>query len=179
MLREQYIQKYTYTEYQHWEDSWELINGYPYAMSPSPMPRHQVLGNKINYCFTQALLTNKQTCKCDLLYGSDWVISNDTVVKPDIMIVCGEYDDNKPIQISPFLIVEIFSPSTRLKDRNTKFTLYEQQGVKYYLMADPEKKTLENFQLIDKKFQEQKSIEIFELDSSCKIEVSLATIFSA
>lgn len=103
MLQEQYIQKYTYKEYLHWEDNWELINGYPYAMSPSPLPNHQLLGNKINFHFTRALLTANQISKCDLLYESDWIINEDTIVKPDMMIVCGDYDDNKPIQTAPIL----------------------------------------------------------------------------
>ena len=86
MLKEQYIQKYTYSDYLHWEDDWELINGYLYAMCPALVPKHQKAGNNINFNFTEALRKNKQDCDCDLLYECDWIISQDTVVKPDIMI---------------------------------------------------------------------------------------------
>lgn len=137
MLEEQYIQKYTYKEYLHWKDNWELINGYPYAMSPSPLPEHQWIGSNIIFSFKQALKEKNSNCNCNLLYECDGIINDETVVKPDIIIMCGNYNKKEFIKSAPVLIVEIFSPSTRLKDRNTKFNLYEQQRVKYYLMADP------------------------------------------
>ena len=31
---------YTYEDYKYWEDSWEIIDGIPYAMSPAPYPKH-------------------------------------------------------------------------------------------------------------------------------------------
>jgi len=31
-----YQEHYTFNDYQHWEGNWELIEGMPYAMSPSP-----------------------------------------------------------------------------------------------------------------------------------------------
>ena len=178
MLKEQYIQKYTYSDYLHWEDDWELINGYPYAMSPSPLPEHQWIGGNIIFSFKQALKQNSQHCNCNTLYECDWVLSDDSVVKPDIMLVCGAYNKKEVIRSVPVLIIEIFSPSTRLKDRNTKFNLYEQHGVKYYLMADPEKKSIEYFQLINNKYQEQKNIQTFELSNECTIAADLSGIFS-
>lgn len=178
MLQEQYIQKYTYNDYLQWEGEWELINGYPYAMSPAPVPKHQKTGNNINFSFTEALRKNKQDCVCDLLYESDWIVNHDTIVKPDMMIVCGSYDDGKAIEFPPSLIVEIFSPSTRLKDRNTKFKLYEQTGVKYYLMVDTDQKAIEYFQLVDNKYSQQEKLLNFKLTETCSIEVLLNNIFS-
>jgi hypothetical protein len=32
---------YIYDEYCKWEGRWELIEGIPYAMSPTLLPRHQ------------------------------------------------------------------------------------------------------------------------------------------
>jgi hypothetical protein len=34
-------ERYSYTDYKLWEGNWELVNGYPYAMSPSPKREHQ------------------------------------------------------------------------------------------------------------------------------------------
>jgi hypothetical protein len=34
---------YTYDDYVHWEGLWEIINGIPYAMSPTPTLRHQFI----------------------------------------------------------------------------------------------------------------------------------------
>ena len=43
---------YTYEQYKTWDDSWELIDGVPYAMSPAPYPKHQ----------KAALLQSPPTC---------------------------------------------------------------------------------------------------------------------
>ncbi len=32
---------YTYDDWVKWEGQWELIDGFPYAMSPMPVPEHQ------------------------------------------------------------------------------------------------------------------------------------------
>ena len=177
MLQEQHIPRYSYADYAQWEGNWELINGYPYAMSPSPLPRHQKLASDLAFLFTGAIKKQQLRCDCDLLFETDWCISESTIVKPDIMVVCGQYPDDKVIQIPPVLIIEIFSPATRLKDRNVKFDLYRQSGVKYYLMADPDKKTIEVFQLVDNDYKEQEARSTFTLTNACSITVELAEIF--
>jgi len=68
---------------------------------------------------------------------------------PDILIVCGEIR-KKYLDFPPILVVEILSPATALKDRHTKYELYQQQGVKYYLIADTDKKTIEIYELKEK-----------------------------
>jgi Uma2 family endonuclease len=178
MLQEQYIQKYTYKDYLQWEDKWELINGYPYAMSPSPLPEHQWIGGNIFYSFKQALKEIGGSCTCNLLYECDWVINEETVIKPDIVIISGDYNKKEFIKSAPVLIVEIISPSTRLKDRDTKFNLYQQHGVKYYLMADAENNLIEYFELADDKYRGKSIIETFDLSNDCSITVDLSSIFS-
>jgi hypothetical protein len=64
------------------------------------------------------------------------------------MIVCGKFEEDF-LGFPPTLtIIEIASSKTRLKDRNVKFKLYESNGVKFYLIADPDKKTVEKFSMI-------------------------------
>lgn len=58
------------------------------------------------------------------------------------MIVCGNFTEDY-LTRKPVLIVEISSQSTKLRDRNTKYNLYQMQGVKYYIIADTENKTVE------------------------------------
>ncbi len=178
MLQEQHIPRYSYADYAQWEGNWELINGYPFAISPSPALKHQRTSNAVSFIFNTALKESKVSCNCEVVYEIDWHISDDTVVRPDIMIICGKHPDDQPIRIPPVLIVEIFLPATRLKDRNTKFQLYEQAGVKFYLMVDPDLRTIEIFQLVDNRYAQQDGLEQFALTSSCSLQVSLATIFS-
>lgn len=45
----------------------------------------------------------------------------------------------------PALIAEILSPSTADRDRNEKLSLYQDNGVNYYLIADPNDFKLEAF----------------------------------
>lgn len=40
-LAKKYPPRYTYEGYKRWEGDWELIEGVPYAMAPSPSGKHQ------------------------------------------------------------------------------------------------------------------------------------------
>lgn len=172
------IPRYTYNDYQRWEGDWELIGGYRYAMSPSPLNKHQILGKNLLYGIESQLRLRKKTgCNCTVLYESDWIISEQDVVRPDISILCDKVDLNGFIRTPPALIVEIFSPATRLKDRNTKFRLYEENGVKFYLMADPDLKKLEIFELIDNQYKEMPDKTVFQLTKTCLIELGHDELF--
>ena len=178
MLLQNYIPRYTHQDYKLWEGDWELINGYPYAMSPSPLLKHQRIGRKFLQAISNELDNKKNNCLCEAFYETDWKISEDTIVRPDIVIVCGSINVNDIITTTPILIVEIFSPSTRLKDRNLKFNLYQQCGVKYYLMADPDAKTIECFVLTNNAYIEMKNEWQFQLTNTCHITLSPEPIFA-
>ncbi len=60
----------------------------------------------------------------------DWIIDDQTVVCPDVIIICGEFEDDF-LRFPLTLVSEIASSKTRLKDRNVKFKLYEAKGVKF------------------------------------------------
>jgi Uma2 family endonuclease len=105
------------------------------------------------------------------------MINEDTIVRPNIMMVCGPFDTNQVITTIPSLIVEIFSPATRLKDRNLKFNLYQQAGVKYYLMADPDAKTIEPFELVNNVYAEIKGDLQFTLGKLCIFSINTEQIF--
>jgi Uma2 family endonuclease len=141
---------YTYEDYCKWEGRWELIEGIPYAMSPAPSPRHQLIAANILYEFKDAV--KKAGCKKCIVYNFiDVKISEDTILQPDALVVCGEI--SKPyLDFPAALVVEILSPATALKDRNAKFDLYQQFGIPYYLIIDADKKEIEIFQLTGKKY---------------------------
>ncbi|MFT4095141.1 MAG: Uma2 family endonuclease [Niabella sp.] len=170
---------YTYKEWALWEGKWELIDGIPHAMSPSPVPRHQRLASELNTELNLALRNSKCGKACKVYEPIDYKISEDTILIPDILIVCNEI--KKPyLDFAPALVVEILSPSTALKDRNTKYQLYEQEQVKYYLIADPDKETIEVYTLTDNKYvlQPFTASFVFELEKGCSITVPFNHIFS-
>ena len=159
--------KYTYQDYKNWKDDWELIDGHPWALMPSVLMRHSKVQSKAFIQSGISLERNSQNCNCIVLNDLDWKINEDTVVKPDLMIVCGETNTDF-LEFPPVLILEVLSPSTRTKDRTIKFDLYRSQGVKYYLMADYDKHTVEVYELIDNVFREvQKNTFLF--DKYCEI----------
>jgi len=75
-----YLPRYTYKDYEHWEGRWELIDGIPYAMSPKPGILHQKVSNNI----AAELKNLLEDCnECVALLPVDWKISDDTILQPD------------------------------------------------------------------------------------------------
>lgn len=168
-------ERYTYQDYKKWEGKWELINGFPVAMSPSPNRKHQKLSANFLRLAGNAIEKNQLNCNCSVYSELDWIINDETIVRPDVMIVCGTFETDF-LTFPPSLVLEITSPTSRMRDRNTKFTLYEMCGVNYYLIADTDKNSVEIFQLINNKYQ-QINNNIYTFNSNCNIELDLTGIW--
>jgi Uma2 family endonuclease len=133
-VKAEYIPHYTYDDYKHWEDQWELIEGVPYAMSPAPMIKHQKISNKIARLLDEEL----EECEnCTALLPVDWKISEDTIVQPDNLVICYE-PKGAYLTKAPTLIFEVLSKATEKKDTTLKFELYEKEGVRYYVIVNPD-----------------------------------------
>ena len=171
---------YTYEEYCLWEGRWELIEGIPYAMSPAPSPRHQWISSNIKYELKDAI--KKSGCKnCKVYDFIDIKVAEDTILQPDAVVVCNEI--NKPFLDFPAtLVVEILSPSTAMKDRNNKFSIYQAQKFPYYLIIDVDKNEIVIYHLKENgKYALEKTDDAlpyaFHLDSDCSIEIMLNNIW--
>ena len=126
---------YTYDDYIHWEGEWELIEGVAVSMAPAPMRIHQNIAAEILFALRSTI--DEESCpECQLTYETDWKVSEETVVRPDIVLAC---DDEHEAYLSkaPKIIVEILSPSTAKIDETVKFDIYEREGVQYYLLVYP------------------------------------------
>jgi len=142
--------KYTYADYLAWpaEESWEIIEGIAYNMSPAPSREHQ----RISLAFELEIgnfLVNKS---CELYHAPfDVRLPVNTedkeniynVVQPDIVVVCdkNKLDDAGCIG-APEFIIEILSESTAGKDMKEKLFLYEEYGVNEYWIVDYWDKTV-------------------------------------
>lgn len=177
MLTGQEIPRYTIDDYQHWKDDWEIINGYPYAMKPSPFFRHQKISLKLAKLLSNAM-DKCSTCECDVVYEIDWIINDDTIVRPDIMIVCDQKNKDDFVRTAPVLIIEVLSDRTKLKDRNVKYNLYQNCGTRYYLMVDLEARRIEYFELENKAFLQKDIIKSFYLQEGTAIEADLSKVFN-
>jgi Uma2 family endonuclease len=171
---------YTYEDYVQWEGKWEIIHGIPYAMTPSPTKTHQRLAVKIA-AQLENLLVNCESCQVYL--PIDWQITEDTVVQPDLLVVCDENPDDVKLSVPPVLVFEILSPSTSRKDRTLKYRLYENAGVKYYCIIDPVKQSADVFTLLDGEKQYRETGEfhdgkiLFDL-GKCTMAFDFARIFN-
>ena len=170
------LPNYTYEDYLRWEGRWEIIDGIAYDMSPAARPDHQVIGNNIGWVFKNALL--KANCKsCKVYQPIDVKIDESNVVNPDLLIVCKKIE-SQYLDSPPELVVEIISPSSKLKDLHTKYDLYRKFGVKYYLIVDAEKHTIDIYELDPK--GEYQAIPIdseFLLSDDCTIKPDLNQIW--
>ncbi|EDP74136.1 Uma2 family endonuclease [Hydrogenivirga sp. 128-5-R1-1] len=149
MLSQKYLPHYTYEDYKNWEGRWELIEGIPFAMSPAPAVKHQLISNKIAWQLEE-LLKNCKECKA--LLPVDWKISEDTVVQPDNLVICYPLENKPYITKAPTLIFEVVSKSTQEKDEKIKFEIYQREGVKYYILIYPEEKLSKVFELINGRY---------------------------
>lgn len=132
-----YQEYYSTSDYQQWKGDWELIGGMPYAMSPSLSVSHQSVATKLTAQLVNKVSSIKNTCSnCTVLMETDWYVSNDTVVRPDVLVVCRKIDEK--VMVAPEFIVEVVSDSSSKRDEVMKFELYQKEGVKYYILAYPE-----------------------------------------
>jgi Uma2 family endonuclease len=166
--------RYTYNDYKNWKEDWELIDGYPLQLLPSASFHHN---KTIISLIVQAgnSLKRNDDCSCEIASELDWKINDETVVRPDMMVICGDMKSDF-LEFPPVLIVEVISPSSVKRDRVLKFDLYREQGVKYYLLVDYSKKTVEIFELIDNFYKEVNRSK-FQLDKTCEIEFDFETLW--
>jgi Uma2 family endonuclease len=176
-IAQKYLPKYTYKDYCQWEGQWELIEGIPYAMSPLPTPIHQNVNANLHGNFKKAL---KKACgKCKVYIPIDWKIAENIILQPDLLIVCKPIE-KKFLDFTPILVVEILSPSTALKDRNVKKQIYLSQGVKYFLILNPETKKNEVFELLNNEYVLKSTSPktfTFILEDGCKTKVDFSDIW--
>lgn len=148
-----YIPRYTVEDYRQWEGDWELWDGIPVAMSPIPFGRHQWAATRLAAMISQQL--DMQGCTdCFVLMETDWIVSDTTVVRPDVVVCCGEFPE-RHIETPPILIIEVLSEGTGEKDRTSKRALYASEKVPHYLMLDTTKESFQVQRLVGDTYVEQ------------------------
>ena len=172
-----YLPHYTFVDYSQWQGDWELWEGMPVAMTPSPFGPHQLvsarlarqIGNQLENC----------GCGCEVLHEIDWIINSDTIVRPDLVVVCDGIPEHH-IERPPVLVAEIISPSTEHKDRTAKYNLYESQAVKFYVLVDSTKKMIQIFALSSTgKYDPLTPSDVFQLKllPNCQIQINPTKLF--
>lgn len=130
-----YLPRYTVADHASWEGDWELLDGVALAMTPSPFGRHAERLSRLVAMLWNAI--DASGSHATVLAEIDWIVTNDTVVRPDLVVVCGPTPP-RHVEQPPAFVAEILSAATRTRDLTVKRDLYEAHGVRWYLISDPE-----------------------------------------
>lgn len=151
---------HTYGEYLTWPDDLrcELIDGEVYLMAPAPSLPHQDVAGEIFRQLANAL--SEQPCRpyispvdVRLPKHDEADESVDTVVQPDVLVVCDESKtDRRGIRGGPDLVVEVISPGTAGHDQVRKRRIYERSGVREYWLVHPIDRVLTIYRLEGDRF---------------------------
>jgi Uma2 family endonuclease len=139
---------YTYADFLEWDegDRGELLDG-EFFMFAAPSTEHQRVLMELAYQIKDFL--KGKSCK---VFPAPFAVrlnpladnSDDTVLEPDIVVVCDSSKlDKRGCNGAPDLVVEISSQSTARYDKVEKFRRYQAAGVREYWIVDPDSKTVQ------------------------------------
>lgn len=172
-----YSPHYTVAEYKNWDGDWELWAGVPIAMTPSPLGTHQRTARNLVLELSKAL--GAADCDAEVFYELDWIVADDTVVRPDVLVVCGDGPEEY-LTAPPALVAEVLSESTEERDRVYKRALYREQGVEAYLLIAPETKVLEIDRIDENGDWQTETVAdqvILNLCGDCEITIDRQSLF--
>ncbi|MCS6876378.1 MAG: Uma2 family endonuclease, partial [Aquificaceae bacterium] len=151
------------------QGDWELVEGVPYAMA-SPRPINQRVAVRMSWLL-ENLLASCETCNA--FVELDWYISDDTVVRPDLLVFCGEVPEK--LEDKPEMVIEIVSPSSKAMDEGLKFELYQEQKVPYFVLVYPEDKTFVVYELKDRRYVLKEDRKFYL--KGCELELDFTEVF--
>lgn len=177
--------KYTVEDYLNVAESeterYELLEG-ELVMVPAPNWFHQsiaaALFEQLNQFVKERELGVVRFAPLDVEF------SPHDVAQPDLIFLSRHKLDlvqEGRVRGAPDLVVEIFSPSTRQRDRTTKRTLYARHGVGEYWLVDPDAETVEVLSLGDEGFTRTRLYERADTLRSplfSELEIPLDAVFS-
>ena len=176
--------RYTLTDYLSWTDDRirGLIDGVVKLMSPSANFRHQKICFNVNSEIQKII--DKNNSDYEVCQDLDVIFSDNTVVRPDVLVVCdaSKLASGRCCGV-PDLVVEIQSASTARYDLTEKFQTYEKFSVPEYWVIYPYENVIHVFKLqSDGKYAapvvyEKGAIPLFFISESC--EVSHEIIFKS
>ena len=136
--------KYSYADYLTWKfnERVELYLGKVVKISPAPNLQHQRISGII---FIEiGIFLKKKPCQVfaapfDVRLPLAKSEKIDTVVQPDITIICDESKLDKQGCIgAPDIVMEILSPGNTKKEMREKLRIYQDAGIPEYWLIDPE-----------------------------------------
>ncbi len=166
------IESFDVRDFEQWEGDWELVHGQALAMTPSPKPLHQLTSGKLFSLLDEQL----EDCPhCHALIETDVYFSSDTVVRPDVLVVC--YPLSERIDKAPALIFEVVSSDRSRRDEIPKLQLYAEEGVFYYGLVYPLQRKIKLYRLVDGAYRKvgdfsEESFTFEGLDCALRVDFS-------
>lgn len=128
---------------------YELIDGV-LVVSPSPGTRHQRAVVRLTVVIAGSCPDEFEMFPAPL----DINVVEDTVLRPDALVVRRDRVGQHDLLGMPELVVEVQSPSTRLLDLELKRSRYEDAGCPSYWVIDPDVPSIVAWDLIDGRYVE-------------------------
>jgi Uma2 family endonuclease len=146
---------YSFADYLQWkfQERLELIRGRIYKLS-APNANHAIVSQEL--LFKLVDFFKREPCRAFIApfdvrlprkgRTADHEIK--TVVQPDLFVVCDKTKiDEKGCCGAPDLVMEVLSPGSIKHDKETKYALYEEAGVREYWLIDPKRKNVVSYVL--------------------------------
>lgn len=123
-------------------------------ISPAPTDQHQKISFKLSLLVGNHVLSNNLG---EVRYAPvDVRLKKGIIRQPDIVFMSNEHLNritNKRWGIPDF-VIEVISPGTKKEDRKYKYAEYEKAGIKEYWIIDPDKQTVDIYELRNKQYVE-------------------------
>lgn len=115
----------------------EFIDGEVFAMAGTSKSHNRIIRNLLNKLQSNL---NEEDCEAFFVDIKVFVEKFNRFYYPDLLVVCGEDDENEYYTTKPKLIVEVLSPSTSLTDRREKMFVYKEiESVDEYILIEQDR----------------------------------------
>jgi Uma2 family endonuclease len=129
---------------------YELVDG-ALIVTPAPSRAHQ----RVSAALYDALRRAAPSDLLVLFAPVDVVLSDDSVLQPDLLVVREAEFRDESLPVRPLLAVEILSPSTRHIDVGLKRARYEAAGCPSYWVFDAADPALMVWELVEGRYVER------------------------
>lgn len=159
---------HTYADYLGWPEDvrYELVDGVAYLMAPAPSRMHQEFVGELFAQVKSELVDHP--CRAyvapfdvRLPKAGEADERVDTVVQPDLLVVCDRSKlDERGLRGPPDWVVEVLSPATAGHDQIRKLPAYERAGVPEVWLVHPIDRVLSVYRLRDGRYQRPEVAEL-------------------
>lgn len=123
---------------------YELIDGV-LVVSPAPRPIHQRVQMNLILTLHASIPTDLEMLAAPV----DVVLTDDTVMQPDLLVARRADFTERDLPTAPLLAIEVLSPSTRAFDLLLKKDRLQRAGCPHYWVVDPDMPAITTWRLDD------------------------------